>query len=90
MSKNLRHHGAQDMRNVEWVKEIVSFHVEEYRFMHLENDVGLITSMHSLYQLKSAFLAHDHHKINNENHTSMRIEDRISWSRSPLQRRCIT
>ena len=82
---NLHHHGAQDMRNVECVKEKVNFHVKEYHFLHLENEAGLITSMRSFYQLKSTFLAHNHHKINNKNYTSTCIEDRISWSQSPLQ-----
>ena len=62
MSENFRRHGAQDMRNVECVKEIMNFHVEEYCFMCFENDAGMITSMRSFYQLKSAFLAHHHHQ----------------------------
>ena len=45
MSEILRCHGAQDMQNVECVKEIENFHVEEYHFMCLENDAGLITRM---------------------------------------------
>ena len=66
MTENSHRHGAQDMQNVACVKKIENFHVEEYRFMCLENDTGLITSMHLFYQLKSVFWAHDHSSQNKQ------------------------
>ena len=45
--------------------------------MRFKKGTGLIKSKSLFNQLKSGFLAHHYHEIDNENHTSTRIEDRI-------------